>query len=52
VDENAPEVLNATYLNAAGSTNWAMPPQAPVTTTTPQKGSTVASFPTPAKQQR
>lgn len=52
VDESAPEILNATFLNAAGSTNWAMPPQSPVSITTPQKGSTVASFPTPAKQQQ
>ncbi len=49
VDENAPEILNSTFLNAAGSTNWSLPPQAPVTTPPPPKGSTVASFPTPAR---
>ncbi|PWC86651.1 penicillin-binding protein [Azospirillum sp. TSH100] len=48
VDENAPEILNSTYLNAAGSTNWqqSMPP---VTAPPPPKGSTVASFPTQTK---
>ncbi|PWC33725.1 penicillin-binding protein 2 [Azospirillum sp. TSO35-2] len=48
VDENAPEILNSTYLNAAGSTNWqqSLPP---VTAPTPPKGSTVASFPTQTK---
>ncbi|SMH60668.1 peptidoglycan D,D-transpeptidase FtsI family protein [Azospirillum agricola] len=50
-DESSPEILNATYLNAAGSTNWSAPPQAPMSAT-PAKGSTVASFPTPAKSQR
>lgn len=49
VDENAPEILNATFLNAAGSTNWSAPPQGPVTAPPPPKGSTVASFPTPVK---
>jgi cell division protein FtsI (penicillin-binding protein 3) len=51
VDENAPDILNATYLNAAGSTNWAQqPPNAPSSAAPPPpKGSTVASFPTPAK---
>jgi cell division protein FtsI (penicillin-binding protein 3) len=51
VDENAPEILNATYLNAAGSTNWAQqPPNAPSSAAPPPpKGSTVASFPTPSK---
>ena len=48
VDENAPEILNSTYLNAAGSTNWqqTMPS---VTAPPPSKGSTVASFPTQTK---
>ncbi|MBP2299484.1 peptidoglycan D,D-transpeptidase FtsI family protein [Azospirillum picis] len=48
VDENAPEILSATYLNAAGSTNWqqSLPP---VTAPPPSKGSTVASFPTQTK---
>ncbi|PWC75151.1 penicillin-binding protein 2 [Azospirillum sp. TSH64] len=48
VDENTPEILNSTYLNAAGSTNWqqSLPP---VTAPPPAKGSTVASFPTQTK---
>ena len=48
VDENAPEILNSTFLNAAGSTNWqqSLPP---VTAPPPPKGSTVASFPTQTK---
>ncbi|MBY6260822.1 penicillin-binding protein 2 [Azospirillum sp. 412522] len=48
VDENTPEILNSTYLNAAGSTNWqqSLPP---VTAPPPPKGSTVASFPTQTK---
>ncbi|KAA0598364.1 cell division protein FtsI (penicillin-binding protein 3) [Azospirillum lipoferum] len=48
LDENAPEILNSTYLNAAGSTNWqqSLPP---VTAPPPSKGSTVASFPTQTK---
>lgn len=48
VDENAPEILNSTYLNAAGSTNWqqSLPT---VTAPPPSKGSTVASFPTQTK---
>ncbi|WP_042693547.1 penicillin-binding protein 2 [Azospirillum sp. B506] len=48
LDENAPEILNTTYLNAAGSTNWqqSLPP---VTAPPPSKGSTVASFPTQTK---
>lgn len=48
VDESSPEVLNATYLNAAGSTNWqqSLPP---VSAPPPSKGSTVASFPTQTK---
>ncbi|MCG5244153.1 peptidoglycan D,D-transpeptidase FtsI family protein [Azospirillum doebereinerae] len=50
-DEASPEILNATFLNAAGSTNWVAPPHPPATATT-AKGSTVASFPPPAKQQR
>lgn len=46
VDESAPEILAATYLNAAGSTQYLPPPPAP----TPQpKGSTVASVPPPGK---
>lgn len=47
VDENAPEILAATYLNAAGQTNYlATPP----TAAQPQpKGSTVASVPPPGK---
>ncbi|MBK1837804.1 penicillin-binding protein 2 [Azospirillum sp. YIM B02556] len=48
VDENAPEILNSTYLNAAGSTNWQQS-QPPVTAPPPSKGSTVASFPTQTK---
>ena len=43
VDETAPEILNATYINAAGQTHIA-PPQ-PVAQ---PKGSTVASVPPPA----
>jgi len=50
-DEASPEILNATFLNAAGSTNWSAPPHPPATAAT-TKGSTVASFPTPAKQPR
>ncbi|AWU94153.1 peptidoglycan D,D-transpeptidase FtsI family protein [Azospirillum ramasamyi] len=48
VDEDSPEILNATYLNAAGSTNWQqhLPP---VSAPPPPKGSTVASFPTQTK---
>lgn len=48
VDENAPEILNSTYLNAAGSTNWQQA-LSPVTAPPPSKGSTVASFPTQTK---
>lgn len=51
VDESAPEILSATYLNAAGSTNWAQqPPNTPTAAApNPPKGSTVASVPAPAK---
>ncbi|BAI72714.1 cell division protein [Azospirillum sp. B510] len=48
VDENTPDILNSTYLNAAGSTNWQQSLPS-VTAPLPQKGSTVASFPTQTK---
>lgn len=49
LDENAPEILNATFLNAAGSTNWQQQ-TLPSASTQPQtKGSTVASVPPPGK---
>ncbi len=48
VDDGSPEVINATYINAAGQTTPPGPPPPPAQS----KGSTVASVPPPSGKQR